>query len=91
MELILIKSEEVKNPLKNGQFFRFKCVIEMEGDLMKGRISVVGMDYLFIEKTEKTYDGDDITAEAAAFKFWLEADLTNLIIEFDDNMGRLNG
>jgi len=91
MELVLIKSEEVKNPLKNGQFFRFKTLIEIEGDLMKGRIAVVGMDYLFIEKTEKTYDGDDITAEAAAFKFWLEADLTNLIIEFDENMERLNG
>ena len=89
MEKVMIKATEVADPLCNGKFFVFKYRIEIEGDRLRGFAHVEGMDYLSA-KQEELLDGPEIQA-AHGMKFWLNAELENLVREFDENMERLNG
>lgn len=84
MEKVMIKATEVADPLCNGTVFTFKYRVEIEGDRVRGLAYVQGMEYLSV-KQDELLDGPEIKA-AQDMKFWLNAELENLVREFDEGM-----
>ena len=82
---VLLHSREVIDPLqKGGPYFRASFQVIEDGGRIAGKAWVRGMPHLTVSQ-DQPIDEPPLQA-AKSMKWWLDVELKNLIVEFDERM-----
>ncbi|NCX93428.1 MAG: hypothetical protein EBX40_01985 [Gammaproteobacteria bacterium] len=86
---LLLNSREVIDPVKGGLFMIARYEINQYPNELRGAAWIEGLEHLRVDIKESIVG--NIVAETKSLKFWLEAGLINLVVEFDEGVSAKNG
>lgn len=83
----ILKSKELINYNGGTPFARALFDIDIENGFLKGNARLEGYESIKVELSEEFPLGENDPIKAArSMKYWLEADLCNLLLEFEEGV-----
>lgn len=85
--MMMIQSKETLNYHGEKPYIKAVFEIELQDDKLQGKAWVEDYPNLQVELKDRLF-GEDPFKETKNLKYWLEADLCNLILEFENGVNK---
>lgn len=85
--MMMVQSKEVVNYNGGKPYAKVIFEIELHDDKLNGRAWVEDYPSIKIESIDK-FCGENIFRETKNMKYWLEADICNLLLEFEEGVSK---